>query len=86
MDASGDVYVAGWRRHDGVFKNWYVVHYAVTSGATAWAAEYNGPASDNDIASAIAHRSGVTYVTGMGLGVGSMGDMTTLRINAFGQF
>ncbi len=63
-DNSGNVYITGYS-DGGVTSNDYATIKYNTSGDQLWVARYNGPASDDDAANAIAvDNSGSVFVTG----------------------
>jgi uncharacterized delta-60 repeat protein len=85
IDASGNVYVTGFSDgglHTGF--DYTTVKYD-TSGQEQWVARYNGPASDDDEAYAIAvDASGNVYVTGLSVGSGTQEDYATIKYDASG--
>ena len=86
IDKSGNVYVTGW---SGIL---YGYHDCTTikynsAGQQQWVARYNGPASSDDYATAIAiDGSGNVYVTGTSsIDAGSNYDYLTVKYNSGGQ-
>jgi uncharacterized delta-60 repeat protein len=66
LDASGNVYVAGYSRGSGVDIQYdYATVKYNPAGQQQWAARYDGPANRNDYAEALAvDRAGSVFVTG----------------------
>lgn len=64
VDASGNTYVSGWTSQTGTYLDYLILKY-YPNGDTAWIRTYNGPASANDVSSAMAlDKAGNVYVTG----------------------
>lgn len=62
------------------------IKYLPTSGDSLWMAQYNGPASGNDVARAISiGASNNVYVTGGSQGVGTGYDYATIKYNSSGE-
>jgi uncharacterized delta-60 repeat protein len=84
IDASGNVYVAGSSLGDGSSVDYATVKYNA-AGQQQWVARYDGPASSDDKANAIAiDKTGNVYVAGYSNG--SVGyDYATIKYNAVGE-
>jgi hypothetical protein len=71
VDGSGNVYVTGYSLGSGTNGDYATIKYD-PDGNQVWVAHYNGPASGDDQACAIAvDGSENVYVTGYGLGSGT---------------
>jgi len=82
VDDSGNVYVTGnsWRAHPSDSGYDYATIKYKPNGDTAWTRVYDGPASSDDIANDIVvDPSGNVYVTGYSTGIGTSGDVTTIK-------
>jgi Secretion system C-terminal sorting domain/Beta-propeller repeat len=83
LDVAGNVYVTGFtstRSGGGFAAQNYTTLKLSPSGAQLWLISYDGPASDYDIANAIAvDRLGNVYVTGKSTGIGTQRDFATIR-------
>src|SRR4029077_13233170 len=90
LDGSGNAYVTGSSVGPGTC-NFYCDDYATVkydaSGTQKWVARYNGPANDDDHASAIAvDASGNVYVTGASIGtIWPDYDYATIKYDASGN-
>src|SRR5207248_1127214 len=96
IDTSGNVYVTGYSAGSGTTNDYATIKYDNSgfdyatikydsSGQQQWAARYNGPANDDDEASAISvDGSGNVYVTGYSVGSGTQEDYATIKYNASG--
>ncbi len=84
LDSSSNVYVTGSSLGSGTSLDYATVKYN-TNGAQQWASRYNGPASGDDKANALAVDSSANvYVVGSSLGSGSGLDFATAKYNASG--
>lgn len=64
-DTSGNIVVTGYSEGSGTAADYYTVKYAAVDGALLWEKRYNGPASAEDFAHAVAiDGSGNVIVTG----------------------
>jgi hypothetical protein len=85
VDASGNIYVTGLSVGSGTQEDYATIKYDA-SGNQVWVARYDGPASLNDDARAIAlDVSGNVYVTGFSIGLGTGFDYATVKYDGFGQ-
>ncbi len=84
LDASGNVYVAGYTT--GIFSGYDAVTIKYNSaGVQQWIASYNGPGNDYDGANAIVvDASGNVYVTGSSFGIDTDEDVLTIKYSASG--
>jgi hypothetical protein len=81
-DASGNLYVTGFSSGVGTDWDYATVAYA-SDGTVLWATRYNGPASNRDVAYAVAAGNGRIFVTGYASS-GASYDMTTLAYSSLG--
>jgi hypothetical protein len=85
LDFSGNVYITGWSQGVGSDADYLTIKYD-SNGNQIWVARYNGPASGEDKASALAiDGSGNVYVTGASEGNGTAADYTTVKYDALGN-
>ncbi len=85
VDASGNVYVTGESGGSGTHMDYATIKYD-SSGQQQWVARYDGPAHDDERASAIAvDASGNVYVTGWSWGTDSGHDYATIKYDSSGQ-
>jgi uncharacterized delta-60 repeat protein len=86
IDVSGNVYVTGESLGQGTGIDYATIKYN-SGGQQQWVARYNGPASSDDYATAIAiDGSGSVYVTGTSsIDAGSDFDYLTVKYNSAGQ-
>ncbi len=86
VDASGNVYVTGQSLGQGTGIDYATIKYN-SAGQQQWVARYNGPASSDDNAAAIAiDGSGNVYVTGTSrIDAGSNYDYLTVKYDSTGQ-
>ncbi|MEI6945609.1 SBBP repeat-containing protein [Paraflavisolibacter sp. H34] len=84
VDAGGNVYVTGASEGSGTGGDYVTIKYD-KNGAQLWVARYNGPGNGSDGANALAvDGSGNVYVTGQSTGLGTFGDIATLKYSAAG--
>lgn len=84
VDGSGNVYVTGFSYGISSGPDYTTVKYNA-AGIEQWAARYDGPGQDWDIALALAvDDSGNVYVTGYSFGSGSNYDYATVKYNTSG--
>lgn len=82
VDGSGNVYVTG---QSADTNNDYATVKYNSSGTQQWAARYDGPASEADVANSIGVDSaGNVYVTGQSQGDGTNDDYATVKYNSAG--
>ena len=85
LDCCENVYVTGSSFGWGTGLDYATIKYD-SSGLQQWAARYNGPASIDDIAYALAiDMSGNIYVTGSSLGSGTGLDYATIKYDPSGS-
>jgi len=85
VDSSGNVYVTGESGGAGTNMDYATIKYD-SSGQQQWVARYDGPAHDNERASAIAvDASGNVYVTGWSRTSKSANDYVTIKYDSSGQ-
>jgi uncharacterized delta-60 repeat protein len=85
LDGSGNTYVTGASTGASGDYDYATVKYDST-GQEQWAVRYNGPASGDDSASAIAvNGSSNVYVTGGSSGINTFSDYATIKYNSAGQ-
>jgi uncharacterized delta-60 repeat protein len=83
VDSSGNVYVTG--NSVGLLYHDYATIKYNSAGDTLWIRRYNGLASDQDYATALAIDSdGNVYVTGYSTGTGSLTDCATIKYSPAG--
>ncbi len=84
VDGSGNIFVVGTSAGIGTGGDWVVLAYS-SSGTPLWTNRYDGPASGDDVASAVAvDAGGNLYVTGESVGVGVGKDYTTIAYSGAG--
>jgi hypothetical protein len=85
IDAAGNLYVTGASSSNQGGLDYATIKYN-SAGQQQWVARYNGPASSEDEATAIAvDGSGNVYVTGFSLDANTYFDYATIKYNAAGQ-
>ncbi|KPL18366.1 MAG: hypothetical protein AMJ92_08270 [candidate division Zixibacteria bacterium SM23_81] len=85
VDASGNVYVAGYSYNTKAVADAFTIKY-YPHGDTAWVRRYDGPANQDDFAFALAlDDSGNVYVTGGSHGSGTSRDFITIKYLANGD-
>jgi len=83
VDSSGNVYVTG--NSVGLLYHDYATIKYNSAGDTLWIRRYNGLASDEDYATALAiDKDGNVYVTGYSAGTGSLTDCATIKYSSAG--
>lgn len=86
LDNSGNIYVTGVMNTDasGNSANYATIKIN-SSGNAVWGVAYNGPANNNDSATAITvNNSGEVFVTGKSMGTGTSFDYATVKYNSSG--
>jgi uncharacterized delta-60 repeat protein len=84
VDASGNVYIAGFIGGSGTGNDGITIKYN-TLGEQQWMQTFNGPGNSNDNARSLAlDASGNVYITGYSGGVSSGSDFTTIKYNSSG--
>jgi uncharacterized delta-60 repeat protein len=88
LDAAGNIYVTGYSAGSGTARDYFTLMYN-SNGQPQWSALYDGPASGDDEACAIALgivRGNVyVYVTGSSAGSGTYDDYATVKYDAAGK-
>ncbi len=85
LDFSGNVFVTGGSAGVGTSLDYATIKYDA-SGNQLWVARYDGPASGDDIAVALAiGASGNVYVTGYSGGTGTSDDYATIKYDSTGN-
>jgi hypothetical protein len=85
IDGSGNVYVTGYSSGGETWWDYLTIKY-LPDGDTAWVRRYDGPASTDDAARAIAvDGSGNVFVTGWSNGVGTVSDCATIKYDPYGN-
>ncbi len=85
VDGFGNVYVTGWSPGIGTGRDYATIKYD-PDGNELWVARYDGPASGDDTALAIAvDSSGNVYVTGQSHGIGTYSDYATIKYDSDGN-
>jgi dienelactone hydrolase len=85
VDDSGYVLVTGYSWDSGTLNDYTTIKYR-PNGDTVWVRRYNGPASGDDLAWAIAvDDSGNVYVTGQSPGSGTLNDYATIKYHPNGD-
>ncbi|MBI5772253.1 MAG: tandem-95 repeat protein [Verrucomicrobia bacterium] len=87
IGGSGDAYVAGYSENSFGGSDYTLLRITSATGANVFAQTYDGPAgSSDDTASSVALDAlGNIYVTGTSTGVGTGGDIATLKYDAGGS-
>lgn len=84
VDASGNVYIAGFVGGSGTGNDGITIKYN-TSGVQQWAQTFNGPGNGNDNARSLAvDASGNVYIAGYSSGATSGADFVTIKYNSSG--
>jgi uncharacterized delta-60 repeat protein len=85
LDAAGNIYVTGYSYGSETGPDYATIKY-YPNGDTAWLRKYDGPASGDDKAKAIAvDDSGYIYVTGYSDSTGSFQDYATIKYDSSGN-
>lgn len=83
-DAQGNVYVTGFSKGNGTFKDYLTIKYS-PSGNELWVARYNGTGNDDDIAVSVkVTNSGNVIVSGTSVGELTSEDYLTIMYNSNG--
>jgi uncharacterized delta-60 repeat protein len=84
VDAAGNAYVTGQSIGSGTGWDYATVKYDA-AGVEQWAARYNGPGSEFDVARKVAvDAAGNVYVTGYSVGLGTGRDYATIKYDTDG--
>jgi hypothetical protein len=86
IDGSGNVYVTGVSRGNGLNGSDYATVKYDALGVQQWASRYNGPASGADVADGgiVVDQQGNVIVTGYSVGATTGFDMATVKYNSSG--
>lgn len=85
LDAEGNIYITGFSLGKGTGSDYVTIKYR-PDGTEAWVARYDGPASGDDVARAMAiDADGNIYVTGESMGVGTDMDYATIKYDRDGN-
>jgi hypothetical protein len=85
VDSSGNVYITGGSTGVSTSLDYATIKYD-SAGNQLWVARYDGPASGNDFAVALAvGTSGNVYVTGSSGGIGTSDDYATIKYDSTGN-
>ena len=85
VDGAGNVYVTGRSVGPDSDDDYATIKYSA-AGAEVWVARYDGPATDNDAAQALAlDGAGNVYITGKSTGLSSEEDYATVKYNTDGD-
>ncbi len=85
VDAAGYLYVTGASYGLGSSYDFATIKYHPAQGAVQWARRYDGPAHEEDYATALAlDHAGNVYVTGWSVGAGTARDFVTIKYGPSG--
>lgn len=83
IDDSNNICVTGYSDGNGTGKDYATIKYGPDSNVPLWVARYDGPASGDDEARAVAtDKSGNVYVTGKSYSVETHYDCTTIKYSS----
>lgn len=85
VDGTGNVYLTGWSRENGVNFDYSTIKYNA-AGILQWEQKYNGPANLDDFAKSVSvDASGNVYVTGSSKVTNSISNYATIKYNSDGS-
>ncbi len=84
VDASGNVYIAGWTAGNGAANDFLTAKYSA-DGVRQWLTHYHGTGNDYDyVNDMVVDAEGNVYVTGRSVGDGTGADCVTIKYNSAG--